>query len=237
MKNTQLVSCLGPDLGQHSRIQVGAVADHDLGRKAPILEVVQEAAHVLLVVGPHQGEGHREIVYGVGGQQQGAVTEVNFVDAQGAGEVFQAPLAIARHLDLADFPVEAVVQKAIGEIEIEIALEGLAQPFHAHAVVEQAVDDRIADAVGVFRARLDPLHLSSEGLATGAAGAVFSDFDFEQDDFAIGDIANAAAVNILAASFPAAMRTGKGLRGVREAFHANARLRGIHACVPPGLCA
>ena len=120
---------------------------------------------------------------------------------------------------------------------MEIAFEGQAQPFHAHTVVEQAVDDGLANAVAVFRSRLDPLHLGSKGLATAAAGAVFSDFDFEPEDLAVSDIADAAGVNILAASPLATLRTRKGLRGAREAFHPNARLHGIHACVPPGFCA
>src|SRR5262249_7844486 len=50
MENAQLVSCLGPDRRQHFRIQVRAVADHDLWGKSPVLEIVQEAAHVLLIV-------------------------------------------------------------------------------------------------------------------------------------------------------------------------------------------
>jgi len=39
---------------------------------------------------------------------------VNFVDAQGAGEVRQRPFAIGGSIGLADFPVDAVVEKTIG---------------------------------------------------------------------------------------------------------------------------
>ena len=113
---------------------------------------------------------------------------------------------------MADFPIEAVVEKAIGKIEMEIAFQGLAHPFHAHAVVEQPVDDRFADAVGVFGTRLDSLHLSPEGLATATAGAVFSHFDFEHDDLAIGDIANGPGVNILATPPLAARRARRARR-------------------------
>jgi hypothetical protein len=133
---------------------------------------------------------------------------------------------------LADLPVEAVVEKTIGKIEMEIAFQGLAQPFHTHAVVEQAVEDGFADAVGVFRAGFDPLDLRPESLATTTAGAVFSDFDFEDEDFAIGDIADAAGVNILPTPRLATVRARKRFGGAREPSHANARLSGIHACVP-----
>ena len=237
MKDTPLLSRLGPNLGPHGRLEIRAVGDHNLGGETPLLEVVQEAAPLLRVVGPHQSEGHREIVEGVGGQQQGAVPEVNCVDAQGAGAVRQSPLAIGGPVGLADFPVEAIVEKALGEIAMEIALPGQAQPFDTHAVVEQAVEDRLAHAVGVFGAGLDSLQLGPEGLAAGTAGAVFSDLDFEHDDLALSAIANAADVNLLAASLPAAPGAGKGLRGARDAFQAHARLQGLHACVPPGLCA
>lgn len=237
MKDAELVPCLGPDLGQHGRIEVGAVGDHDLGHQAPVVEVVQEAAHVVLVVVPHQSEGDREIVDGVGGQQQSAMAQMDFVDAQGAGEVVQSPLPIGRHFDLAHFPVQTVVEKAIGELEMEIALESLTQPFHAHAVVEQTVDDSLADPVGILRTRLDPIELGAKGLATRAVGAVFSNFDFENHDLAIGDIANQTGMSVLAPSHLAALRTGEGLRRARKPSHANTRFQSIHACVPPGFCA
>jgi len=51
MKDAQLVSCLGPDVVQHGGIQVRIIGHHDLGCKSPILEVVQETVHMVLVVG------------------------------------------------------------------------------------------------------------------------------------------------------------------------------------------
>jgi hypothetical protein len=120
---------------------------------------------------------------------------------------------------------------------MKIALHGLLETFHAHAVVEHAVDDGFANPVGVLGARFDAIDVGAKGLATTAAGAVFSNFDFEYHDLAKSDIAHAAGVNILAPSGLAAVRTGKGFRSARKAFHAHARLNGIHACVPPGFCA
>jgi len=38
--------------------------------------------------------------------------------------VTKRPLAVAGHVDLADIPVEQIVEKAIGQIEMEIALQG-----------------------------------------------------------------------------------------------------------------
>jgi len=118
---------------------------------------------------------------------------------------------------------------------VEVAVQGPAQPLHAHAVVEQAVEDRLADAVGVFGAGLDALDRGAEGLAAGAAGAVFSDADFEDEDLAIGEVADAARVDLFAAPRLATPRAREGHRGAVTAHHAGAWLNGFHACVPPGL--
>src|ERR1700683_2169173 len=99
-----------------------------------MLEVVQKTPHMVLVVGTHQGKSDGEIPQRVGGQEQGAGAEMYFVDTERAGEILQGPLAVGGHIDLANLPVEAVVQKALGEIEVEIPLQCLAEPLHAHAV-------------------------------------------------------------------------------------------------------
>src|SRR5215469_8012244 len=237
VKNTELVAGLGPQLGQELRVQVRAVGDHHLGKKAQVLEVVQKTPHMVLVIGTDQGKSDGEIPLGVGGEEQGAVAEMDFVDTERAGEILQGPLAVGGHINLADFPVEAVVQKALGEIEVEIPLQRFAEPFHAHAVVEQTVDNRLADPVAVVRARFDAIDLRSKGLATGTAGTVFSDGDFEDEDLAIRKIANGARMRLLASPSLAAARARVGFRGAPTLHRANAGLNGFHACVPPGLVA
>ena len=61
VKDAKLVLGFGPQLGQELRIQVRTIADDDLGSKPPVLEVEEKTAHVFVVVGTHQGEGHGEI--------------------------------------------------------------------------------------------------------------------------------------------------------------------------------
>jgi hypothetical protein len=107
--------------------------------------------------------------------------------------------------------------------------------LHTHAVVEQTVEDRRADAVAVFRTRFDPLDLRPEGLATRATGAVFSDSDFEDEDLLKGDIADGARVRSLAPPSLATVWARVGFRGAPKLDHANARLKSIHACVLLGL--
>src|SRR5262249_19228296 len=203
------------------------------GHEAPVGQVAQEAAHVILIVGADQGESYWQIAQRIGGQQQGAVAQVDFVDTQRAREALQGPLPIPGQIDLADLPVEAVVQETIGQFEVESPLQRPAQRFHAHAVVEQAVDNGLAHPVAVFGPRLDTLDLRPESLATIAAGAVLSHLDFEDDDLAIGDVADTTGMHILAPSTFATLRAGEGPGSTLTVNHACAWLNSIHACVPP----
>ncbi len=162
------------------------------------------------------------------------MTKMDFVDVERAGEILQGPLPVDRHVDLMDLPVEAVVQKALQEIEVKIALQGFAGAFHAHRVVEQTVDDRLADSVGVLGPQFDPLDMGPEGLATRAAGAVFSDGQFDDENFPIRDIADRPRVPLLASPRLAAVRAREGFRSALTLDHANAWLKSINACVPLG---
>jgi hypothetical protein len=76
----------------------------------------------------------------------------------------------------------------------------LLEAVETHAVIEQAVDNGVPDVVSVFRSGFDPFDLRAKGLAAGTAGAIFSDCQFEGNDFAISDVAYASRVGILAAS-------------------------------------
>src|ERR1041384_2779108 len=81
VKDAELMLCLGPDFGQHFGIDIGAVADDDFGGKTMGAEIAKEAAHVLLIVGGNQGEGDGKIAERIGGPEQRALTEVQFVNA------------------------------------------------------------------------------------------------------------------------------------------------------------
>ena len=85
-----------------------------------LFEIAQETLHVILIIGANQGEGHGEIIERIGSQEQGAMAKMNFIDTERPGEPFQRPLAILGHVDLPDFPVEAVVEKALGQFEVKI---------------------------------------------------------------------------------------------------------------------
>ena len=96
VKNAQLVPCLRPQLSQDGRVEVGAIADHDLGPQAPAFQVAQEASHVLLVVGPNQGEAGKVPACSVRGPQvlnicqlyeKGPVVLALFVDGGSCPEV------------------------------------------------------------------------------------------------------------------------------------------------------
>lgn len=63
---------LGSYFGQDRRVQARAIGDDYVRHVSPVLEVLEKTAHVVLIVGLHQGEGNREVAQGVGGQEQGA---------------------------------------------------------------------------------------------------------------------------------------------------------------------
>jgi hypothetical protein len=88
---------LGPQFGQHCGIQLRVIGDHDTGHQPPGLEVLEEPPHVVLVVGCDQGEGHRQIAQGIGGQQQRKAAPVQFVDAECATELLQNLTAMLGH--------------------------------------------------------------------------------------------------------------------------------------------
>lgn len=163
------------------------------------------------------------------------MAQMQFVDAQRAGEVVERPLTVGWHIDLADLPIETVVEKAVGEIEKEFALEGLLQAMETHAVFEQAIDDEIANAVGVLGSRLDAVDLRTEGLATRTGGAVFSHREFDEGDFAESDIAHASSMGIFAPAKLATRWAREFLGSASFAKRPDACLSGFHACVPPGL--
>jgi len=58
-------------------------------------------------------------------------------------------------VELADLPVEAVGEEAVGQLKEEVASHRLLDAVQAHAVVEEAVEDGLADPAGVSGARLD----------------------------------------------------------------------------------
>jgi len=205
-----------------------------LRQEPPALEVGQEPAPVVLVVGRDQGEGHGEVVERVGGQQQGLLAQVDFVDAQGAGEVLDGPLAVVGPVALADLPVQAVIDKAVGQLQVEVAGQSAAQPLDTHAVVEHAVEDGFTDAVGVLGAGQDALDLGAEGLAAATAGAILCGGQLDEQDLAVGEAADGARVGLLAVSGDAAAGAGVGGGGAAAAFDADGRLKVSHACVTPG---
>src|ERR1700722_7024972 len=226
---------VGPYLYQNFGVKIRAVCHHHQGQETMLFEIAQETLHVILIIGTNQGEGHGEIVERIGSQEQGAMAKGNFIDTERSGEPFQGPLAILGHVHLPDFPVEAIVEEALGQFEMEIPSQGLVKALHAHLGVEQTVKNRLANPVGILGTQLDSLNLGSEGLAAGTTGAVFSDGQLDDKDLAVSDIADRTRVYLFEPPTPATMRTGKCCRSTMTFDHANAWVDGFHACVLSGL--
>jgi hypothetical protein len=105
--------------------------------------------------------------------------------------------------------------------------------MEAHAIIEEAVDDGVANPVGVLGSWFDPFDVRAERLAAGAGGAVFSDRHFDESDLAERDVADGSCVGVLAPSGRAALWAREGLWSTT--LTENANTSGVHACVLDGL--
>ena len=233
MEDTELMAGLGPEFGQERRVEVRAVGDHDLGREPPRLEVLEEPPHVVGVIPGDQGEGHRQVLERVGGQQQGHPAEVQLVDAEGAAEAVQDPAAMVGQVEPPGLPVEAVVDEAVGEVQEEVPPHRGDDPLDAHAVVEDAIEDGPADLVVVGGLGLDVRRGGAEGLAAGAAGPVLAVGDVEEGDLLVGDGADQAVVGGLA--WPELAAVGAwGLGGcAADGYGADVGPSGLHGLRAP----
>jgi hypothetical protein len=78
-----------------------------------------------------------------------------------------------------------------------------------HAVIEEPIEDGLADLVVVVGLGLDALNLSTEGGAAVAGGAILSGGDMKDEDGLVGDGSDSALVGAAFASSPlAAVRAG-----------------------------
>jgi len=78
--------------------------------------------------------------------------------------------------------VEHVVDEPGGEIEEELTLERLEDPFDAHAVIENAFQHEIPDLVVVLGLGEDALGCVAKGSGTVASGGVLAVGDLQVGD-------------------------------------------------------
>ena len=204
VENAQLVLGVGPNLGQQLRVEAGAIADHHLRSQPPAGQVAQEAAHVVLVVGPDQGKAHGQVGQRVGGQQQGVGAQVQLIDAQSSREALQDQPAVGGQIETGQLPAQAVVDETIGDCHEEVALQGGLGLLDVEAVAQQAVEHGLADGgviVGLGRHVQRP---GAEILAAATAGAVLCVGDLQPGDAPVGEGAEPAAQDALAVAAAAA---------------------------------
>ena len=190
VEDAQLVAGLGPQFGQQRRIELRAVGHNDLRLHAPVLEVLEEPPQVVVVVAANQCEGHGKVLERVRGQQQGIAAQVKFIDAERAAEAVQDPTAMVRQVKLPDPLVEAVVDEAVGEVQEKVPVHGTEDLLDAHAILQDVVEDGLADLVIVQRLGLDTRRRGTEGGTAIAPGSILAVGDVEVDDLLVGDRAN-----------------------------------------------
>ena len=139
---------------------------------------------------------------------------MQLVHAQRAREVLDRPGAVGGQVELGDLPAQAVVDEAGRQVQEEVAPQRRLQALHAHAVLQQAVQDGFADGVGILGLGLDAFEVSAEGAAAAAGGAVLGGGDLEDEDAPVGEGADGAGARLLAHAGGAAVRARGVLGGV-----------------------
>lgn len=123
-------------------------------------------------------------------------------------------MAAGGAIDLTNLPVEAVVEEAGGQVEVEVAQEGVVDLLDGHAIVEDTIEDGLAHLVVVVGLGLDALDLGAEGGRAVAAGTIFGGGDVQEEDGLVGDGADGAVVEVLASAELATVRAGSFLGGM-----------------------
>ena len=118
---------------------------------------------------------------------------------------------------------QAVVDEALGQLQEEVALHGGEGAFDVEAVVEEAVEDGLADEVVVVGLGRDVQRPGAEGLAAAAAGLVLGVVDVEVGHLAVGQGADTTVEGALAAAALAAVGAGMGLGGAADDADSAAR--------------
>src|SRR5262249_1620161 len=219
VEDTQLVPRLGPDFGQDRRVEVGAVGHHHLRLEAPVLQRPQEAAQGRLIVDLHQAVANDAVGDRVRGQQQGVLAQVHLIDAQGTAEALPGQATLPGVVELAQPPVQAVVDEATGQLQPEIALHAGAGTLDVETVVENAVEDGLADEVVVLRLGTDMRRAGAKRLAAVAAGRVVGVREVEPERRPVADGAAVAVQAAFAVSAAAAGRAGIGLGPATDSNH------------------
>src|SRR5205807_881278 len=121
-----------------------------------------------------------------------------------------------------------------GEVQEEVPVHGTEDLLDAHAIIQDAVEDGLADLVVVQRLGLDTRRRGPEGGTAIAAGSILAVGDVEVDDLLVGDRANLTAQDVLAL---AELATGGAWGLAGGAFHgygSNVGTLDLHGLRTPG---
>jgi hypothetical protein len=164
------------------------------------------------VVAADQGSRHGQVGPAVGGQQQVEAAQVQFIDAQRAGELRRDQLAVGREVQLRDLPAQAVVDEALGRVQEVIASQGGPGAFDIEGTFQAAVEDGVSHQAVVLRLGRDVEGPGAEELAAGAGGPVLGVVDVQVGDLATGQGADTKVEGAFAAAGEAAVgaRTAEG---------------------------
>jgi len=141
---------------------------------------------------------------------------------------------MVRQVKLPDLSVQAVVDETIGEIQEKVSAHGTDDLLNTHPIIEDAVEDGLADLVVVQRLGVDTRRRGAEGGAAIAPGSILTVSDVEVDDLLVGDRTNLTVEDGLALAQLAASEASGLAGGVFRGYGSNVGTLDLHGLRAPG---
>jgi hypothetical protein len=154
--------------------------------------------------------------------------QVQLIDAQRPGEALPDHAAVRRQVQAGQLPTQAVVDEALGEFDEEVTLHSGLSLRDVEAVVEQAVENGLADrgvVVGLLGYVQGP---GAEGMATSTTGLIFCIADFQPGDAVICQGTQSAEKDTFTVAPSAASGARGAFGGAADAYDAFVAEHGLN---------
>jgi hypothetical protein len=154
VKETQLVCRGGPNLGQHSWLERGAISNDLIGVNASGVQLLEklfnlDGIHISL----HQLVADQAIAIGcrrINREQEGELALIDFIDTQDARECLHNPgLVIGREVKASTIGPAPLPNTRLTRAHPEIAGEAFGHAAHGHPILIDGGDSRGDDPIGV----------------------------------------------------------------------------------------
>lgn len=185
MEYAQLMFGIRPNLLECQRIQVRTIRNDCMRRKPVIVEVSHEPNHVRGIILGNQSTSDRVVGDRVTGQQQYTMAQMNLINAQDATELREHVLAELVAIEFSDRMIQCRVNVTRGKFDQEVTLHTGLDCRKVQLVVENPVDDGLANSVVILGFEVDMIRMAVKRFAAVALGPVFAVVNFQPENLLI----------------------------------------------------